>query len=114
MTEPIVPEPPKRSRIGLWVALGITVVAVPLLFLDNLGGDDGGGAVNVPKVTIVSPVSPQENRPESGPPKGVSVVTSSTTSSTLPITTTTTTPPIETTSSAPLTTTTTTTTTSVP
>ena len=114
MTEPIVPEPARRSRLGLWVALGITLVAVPLLLLDNLGGNDGGG-VDVPRVTIVSPVSPPENRAESGPPKGVSVVTSSTTSSTLPITTTTTTPPIQTTSSAPLpTTTTTTTSTSIP
>lgn len=105
MTEPIVPEP-RRARTGLWVALGITLVAVPLLILDNLPDDD---PMTVPPVTVISPVSTPENRPETGAPKGVSVVTSSTTSSTLPITTTTTTPPIETTSSAPLTTTTTTT-----
>lgn len=111
MTEPIVPDPPRRPRMGLWVAIGVTLVAVPLLLLD-LGGDDGGGP-RVPPVTVIVPVEVPANRAESGPPKGVSVVTSSTTSSTLPITTTTTTPPIETTSSAPLTTTTTTTT-SVP
>lgn len=106
MTEPIVPEPHK-SRMGLWVALGVTAVAIPLLILDNLPDDDD---VTVPPVTVVSPVSTPTDRPEIGPPKGVSVVTSSTTSSTLPITTTTTTPPIQTTTSAPLTTTTTSTT----
>lgn len=113
MTEPIVPDPPRRPRIGLWVAIGVTVLAVPLLLLD-LGGDDDDRGPRIPPVTVIMPVDPPQGRAESGPAKRVSVVTSSTTSSTLPITTTTTTPPIETTSSAPLTTTTTTTTTSVP
>ena len=94
------PAPPDRRR--LWVAVAATMVAVPLLLLDNLtadADDDPAGTTSVDKragVTVVIPL----DRPETGPAKGISVVTSSTTSSTVPITaatTTSTTAPIRTT-----------------
>ena len=89
MTEPeVVPVAPQRRR--LWIALAVTAVAVPLLVLDNLPADaDGDETITTRRV--VAPVSVPPERPESGPAKGVSVVTSSTTSSTLPIIITTTT-----------------------
>jgi len=80
------PAPPDRRR--LWVAVAATMVAVPLLLLDNLtadADDDPAGTRTADKragVTVVVPL----DRPETGPPKGISVVTSSTTSSTTPIT----------------------------
>ena len=52
MTEPIVPEPPRRPRLGLWVAIGITLLAVPLLLLDRAGDDDAGGR-KIPPVTVI-------------------------------------------------------------
>lgn len=90
MNEPIIP-PVRPRRTGLIVAVGITAVALPLLVIDNLpGGDDAGKTVST--VQVVAPESIPADRPESGPIKGFSVVTSSTTSSTLPITTSTTRP----------------------
>ena len=89
MTEPLVPvhQGPRR----LWIALAVTAVAVPLLVLDNL---DTGTSRDEPTTTrVVAPASIPENRPATGPMKGISVVTSSTTSSTLPIIITTTTLP---------------------
>ncbi len=87
--EPSTPE--HRGRRRLLVALAVTAVAIPLLVLDNLPGDTDGGASSTTQV--VPPASAPENRPESGPVKGISVVTSSTTSSTQPIVVTTTTQP---------------------
>lgn len=95
-TTDAVPDPyaPRhRRRWGLWLALAVTVVAVPLVVIDNLPGDEGE-ADPLNEVRVVTPVEAvPSDRPETGPAKGVSVVTSSTTSSTLPITTTTTTIP---------------------
>lgn len=91
----VVPDPyakRARRRRGLWIALAITVVAVPVLVMDNLPGDEPApDPLN--EVRIVTPVDVPRDRAETGPLKGISVVTSSTTSSTLPITTTTTTLP---------------------
>jgi hypothetical protein len=93
------PAPPDRRR--LWVAVAATMVALPLLLLDNLtadADDDREGTTSVTKRAIATVVVPLD-RPETGPPKGISVVTSSTTSSTVPITVaTTTTQPTTTTS----------------
>ncbi len=80
-----IPAPPSRRR--LWVAVAATMVAVPLLLLDNLtadADDDPSGTTSVTArvVTVVAP----GDRPATGPAKGISVVTSSTTSSTVPIT----------------------------
>jgi len=84
-----VPAPPGRRR--LWVAVAATVLALPLLLLDNLGADAGEddppGPVARPLQTVAVPL----DRPETGPAKGISVVTTSTTSSTVPITAATTT-----------------------
>ena len=92
-TNDTVPDPyaPRhRRRWPLWLALAVTAVAVPLVVLDNLPGDDSE-TDPLNEVRVVTPAdSVPTDRPESGPAKGVSVVTSSTTSSTLPITTTTT------------------------
>lgn len=89
MTEPevAVHHGPRR----LWIALAVTAVAVPLLVLDNL--DSGPSRDETTTTRVVTPVSVPEDRPESGPVKGISVVTSSTTSSTQPIVITTTTLP---------------------
>ncbi|MDE0802880.1 MAG: hypothetical protein OSA99_06110 [Acidimicrobiales bacterium] len=83
--------PRRRRRLGLWIALAVTAIAVPFVIVDNLPGDDGeSDPLN--QVRVVTPVEAvPSDRAETGPAKGVSVVTSSTTSSTLPITTTTTT-----------------------
>ena len=83
-----VPAPPSRRR--LWVAVAATLVAVPLLLLDNLTADAGDDAPPATVRTVPTVVVPLD-RPETGPAKGVSVVTSSTTSSTVPITAATTT-----------------------
>lgn len=91
----VVPDPyaqRARRRRGLWIALVVTAVAVPLIVIDNLPGDEPEEDP-LEEVRIVTPVDVPRDRPETGPVKGVSVVTSSTTSSTLPITTTTTTIP---------------------
>ncbi len=88
-TEPPTPEHGGRRR--LLVALAVTAVAIPLLVLDNLPDDTGSGASSTTQV--IPPASAPENRPETGPAKGISVVTSSTTSSTQPIVVTTTTQP---------------------
>lgn len=79
------PAPPSRRR--LWVAVAATMVAVPLLLLDNLTADADDEPAGTTSVTarVVTAVAPRD-RPESGPAKGISVVTSSTTSSTVPIT----------------------------
>lgn len=85
------PAPPDRRR--LWVAVAATMVAVPLLLLDNLTADvedDPAGTTSLTKRAALTVVAPQD-RPETGPAKGISVVTSSTTSSTVPITAATTT-----------------------
>lgn len=84
-----VPAPPSRRR--LWVAVAATLVAVPLLLLDNLTGGDGAEDAPATTSRSVATVVVPLDRPETGPPKGVSVVTSSTTSSTVPITAATTT-----------------------
>ncbi|WP_436793175.1 hypothetical protein [Actinospongicola halichondriae] len=89
----MVPDPyaqRARRRRGLWIALAVTAVAVPVLVIDNLPGSDPEPDP-LTEVRIVTPSDVPRDRAESGPRKGVSVVTSSTTSSTLPITTTTTT-----------------------
>ena len=86
-----IPTPPDRRR--LWVAVAATCVAVPLLLLDNLtadAGDDPDGTSSSTRRAVVTVVVPVD-RPETGPAKGISVVTSSTTSSTVPITAATTT-----------------------
>lgn len=85
------PAPPDRR--ALWVAVAATVVAVPLLLLDNLTGDDGDdrSRTTSPASRAVATVVVPLDRPETGPAKGISVVTSSTTSSTVPITVATTT-----------------------
>ncbi len=74
------------------IALVATLLAVPLLLLDNLSGDEEAEPeATTPSIrTLVTGTVP-DDRPESGPAKGISVVTSSTTSSTVPITVTTTT-----------------------
>ncbi len=82
-----IPHQPRRR--GVLVALVATAIAVPLLLLD-LQTDDGGETSPVTTRAVSTVVVPLD-RPETGPPKGISVVTSSTTSSTTPITTTTTT-----------------------
>lgn len=89
MVEPIVPAPPDGRR-RIWIALGVTALALPLLVLDNLS-DDSEPAEPPTTVRAVAPMRVPLDRPETGPVKGVSVVTSSTTSSTVPITITTTT-----------------------
>lgn len=85
-----VPAPPDRRR--LWVAVAATLVAAPLLLLDNLTADAGDDGAKTPTTvralnTVVVPL----DRPETGPAKGISVVTTSTTFSTVPITAATTT-----------------------
>lgn len=92
MTAPVEDEVPgSRHRRRLLVAVAATLVAVPLLVLDNLTGDDADddapASTNRSLATVVVPL----DRPETGPAKGISVVTSSTTSSTVPITAATTT-----------------------
>ena len=88
MTEPL-PEP-QTARRRLLLALGVTAVAVPILLFDNFrDGEDGDDTVTT--LRVVAPSIAPDDRPETGPPKGISVVTSSTTSSTEPITITTTT-----------------------
>lgn len=85
------PAPPDRRR--LWVAVAATMVALPLLLFDNLtadADDEPDGTTSATKRAIVTVVVPLD-RPETGPAKGISVVTSSTTSSTVPITAATTT-----------------------
>ncbi len=92
----VVPDPyarRARRRRGLWIALAVTAVAVPLLVVDNLP-DDEPTPDPLNEVRIVTPSDVPRDRSEIGPVKGISVVTSSTTSSTLPITTTTTTLPV--------------------
>jgi hypothetical protein len=95
-TTDTVPDPyaqRDRRRRGLWIALAVTAVAVPVLVIDNLPGDEDEPDP-LTEVRVITPVSDiPADRAETGPSKGVSVVTSSTTSSTLPITTTTTTIP---------------------
>jgi hypothetical protein len=85
-----VPAPPDRRR--LWVAVAATLVAAPLLLLDNLTADaeDGDGTTPITSRAVATVVVPLD-RPETGPAKGISVVTTSTTSSTVPITVATTT-----------------------
>jgi hypothetical protein len=80
-----VPAPPDRRR--LWVAVAATLVAAPLLLLDNLTADaeDGDGTTPITSRAVATVVVPLD-RPETGPAKGISVVTTSTTSSTVPIT----------------------------
>jgi hypothetical protein len=80
-----VPAPPDRRR--LWVAVAATLVAAPLLLIDNLTADaeDGDGTTPATSRTVATVVVPLD-RPETGPAKGISVVTTSTTSSTVPIT----------------------------
>lgn len=80
---------PYRRR--LLIALGVTAVAAPLLVIDNLPGD--GADTTTTTLGIVAPSVAPDDRPETGPAKGISVVTSSTTSSTEPIVITTTTVP---------------------
>ena len=89
MTEPEVPVHHVRRR--LWIALAVTAAAIPLLVLDNLPADANGDETTTTRV--VAPASIPADRPESGPTKGISVVSSSTTSSTQPIVITTTTLP---------------------
>jgi hypothetical protein len=85
------PEAPvHRERRRLWIALAVTAVAAPLLVLDNLPADAEDDET-VTTLRVVAPSQAPDDRPETGPPKGVSVVTSSTTSSTEPIVITTTT-----------------------
>lgn len=84
------PAPPHRRR--LWVAVAATMVAVPLLLLDNLTADAGDAPTRTASADgRVATVAVPLDRPASGPAKGISVVTSSTTSSTVPITAATTT-----------------------
>ncbi len=90
MTEPEVPV--RHARRRLWIALAVTAAAIPLLVLDNLPADAHRDKT-VTTGRVVAPISVPEDRPVSGPMKGVSVVTSSTTSSTQPIVVTTTTLP---------------------
>jgi len=93
VTTPVAdPVPPgHRARRRLLVALAVTAVAIPLLVLDNL--PDGTADAESVTTRMVPPASVPSDRPESGPVKGISVVTSSTTSSTQPIVITTTTLP---------------------
>lgn len=84
-----VPAPPRRWRLR--VAVGATLVAVPLLLLDNLAEDDGDEAPPTEVSRPLDPVVVPPDRPETGPAKGISVVTTSTTASTVPITAATTT-----------------------
>ena len=88
MAEPEVPV--HRERRRLWVALAVTAVAAPFLVLDNLPADAGDDEP-VTTLGVVAPSLAPDDRPETGPPKGLSVVNSSTTSSTEPIVITTTT-----------------------
>jgi hypothetical protein len=85
------PAPPDRRR--LWVAVAATMIAVPLLLLDNLTADAEDDPVGTTSENLRAgiPAVVPLDRPETGPAKGISVVTSSTTSSTVPITVTTTT-----------------------
>lgn len=78
---------PARRR-GVVFALVLTLAALPLLVWSLEGDDEPTDMVTTtdPEVLVVAP----EGRALTGPPKGVSVVTTSTTSSTLPLTTTTT------------------------
>lgn len=79
------PAPPGRRR--LWVAVAATMVAVPLLVLDNLTADPGDASGTTASTSgAVATVVVPHDRPETGPVKGISVVTSSTTSSTVPLT----------------------------
>lgn len=78
------------SRRRMWVAIAATCVAVPLLLFDNVSTGDDDEPSTATSVSIATVVVPLD-RPETGPVKGVSVVTSSTTSSTVPITANTTT-----------------------
>ena len=87
MSEPTL-GPDHAGRRRLLIALAVTLVAVPLLVLDNLPDDDGGGSTTT-SLGVVAPSEIPDERPETGPAKGISVVTSSTTSSTVPLTTTT-------------------------
>lgn len=92
MTRPVEDEAPASPhRRRLLVAVAATLVAVPVLLLDNIDGDaadeDPPASTNRSIATVVVPL----DRPETGPAKGISVVTSSTTSSTVPITAATTT-----------------------
>ena len=88
MTEP--PLEPGSARRRLLLALGVTAVAVPILLFDNFRDGDGEDDT-ITTLRVVAPSMAPDDRPETGPPKGISVVTSSTTSSTEPITITTTT-----------------------
>lgn len=86
--EPEPAGPVHRPRRRLWIAVAVTAAAVPLLVLDNRSDDDEPTST-IPTMGMTSGAPLVDNdRPETGPPKGVSVVTSSTTSSTTPITTT--------------------------
>jgi hypothetical protein len=84
-----VPAPPRRWRLR--VAIAATLVAVPLLLLDNLTEDDGDGAPPTELPRPLDTVAVPLDRPQTGPAKGISVVTTSTTASTVPITAATTT-----------------------
>lgn len=80
-----IPAPPDRRR--LWVAVVATMVAAPLLVLDNLTADPGDASgTEAPATRPVATVVVPHDRPETGPVKGISVVTPSTTSSTVPLT----------------------------
>ena len=88
--EDVEPAPLPRRRI--WIAVAATLLAVPVLLLDTRRGDDGDDEPAGASSGSVAAVVPMSlDRPETGPPKGISVVTTSTTSSTVPLTTTTTT-----------------------
>lgn len=79
--------PAPRDRRRLWVAVAATMVAVPLLVLDNLTSDVGDASHRTkPTTRPVATVVVPHDRPQTGPVKGISVVTSSTTSSTVPLT----------------------------
>lgn len=83
-----VPAPPTRWRV--WVAVAATLVAVPLLLLDDRADDADEAPPPTVARTLATAVVPAD-RPETGPAKGISVVTTTTTSSTVPITAATTT-----------------------
>ena len=83
----LLPHQPRRR--GVLFALVATALALPLLLLD-IRSDDSGDSSPVTTRGLSTVVVPLD-RPETGPPKGISVVTAPTTSSTEPITTTTTT-----------------------
>jgi hypothetical protein len=86
---PVAPVHPHRRR--LLIAVGVTAIAAPILVIDNL--PDADDATTTTTLGVVAPSIAPDDRPETGPPKGISVVTSSTTSSTQPIVITTTTLP---------------------